>query len=613
MRNAPIFVRNLPYFTFSEFLKILLGAALVVLVALLLPRLTSIKDRILPPNQCPKNVTVDNLKDIMFNDTMVNVFCPSNITVDNLNDIMFPNETNVVISGIDPNGNQTNLSTTYEGGLNVRLVTPYSAQETLLTDSIWPIFQTNAVYGLNPSQVVFHTFNGGSSQAINSSFMITSASEIFSYATIQSRKRVVHRLGQGTRMEFSALFSLGQLGITQVAGMGTPENGVFFGYINTVFGILRIHHGVREKWLLNITAPTSMADTVTVTLDSIPYMVPVSGSNNIQRLVYELSEFKYDGWKAEPFETFVRFIKDRATPTIGSYSFSGAEAMGDFTLFKQGVLPQQDFTPQGFWNGDNLNGMGPSQVLLDPQKFNKFLISMQYSGTIYIRLFIEQTFGNPAVTRFILVHTITLINQEDVTGFSQASFPFSMAVASFSNLTSPSYIKSGGFAGFIEGQKRLLGPRYSFTNSLEIVANPGMFSLFTVRNSRMRSDGTTNQAVINIVSISAATKHNKPVTIYLIRSGEFFEHLLLGNPYFESYGQFSASLYDTVALNIDTVDNTQLIWNADLPETGNIVREFLYDLDSISLEPGESITLAAATTSGMTGFVSGSLVIREDF
>jgi hypothetical protein len=65
-------------------------------------------------------------------------------------------------------------------------------------------------------------------------------------AYLRSKTPIIYKAGQGICARFSALYSTGLSNSLQYAGVGIPsENGFFFGYENTTFGIIYINDSVK--------------------------------------------------------------------------------------------------------------------------------------------------------------------------------------------------------------------------------------------------------------------------------------------------------------------------------------------------------------------------------
>lgn len=509
-----------------------------------------------------------------------------------------------IIQGVADDGTPIYIPVTGEGHLEVAVHSPRLPFGSLHTEKITPIFQTDAVYGLNGGQVISGSTLTGSASASDSNFVCSTGTTVYSQAFIQGRRRLRYRPGQGVIGRFSAVYTTPAASSYQVVGFGHAEDGVYFGYKDTDFGILRSVRGVRETRTLTITTGATGAGNLTITLNGTAFTVPVTGASNIQRTVWEIFNFTYTGWKTSINGATVIFIADSVGALAGAFTLGVAQTgtVGTFALTKAGAATTETFITQPNWNGDKLDGTGASGATIDPTKGNVFQIGIQYLGYGSLTFSVEVCSPDGNNAEWVVVHTIRLPNTLTTTSFGNPSFPFSMAVYSAGSTTNLT-IKVGSFAGFIEGDIHLIGNRFSYVNTLTTVGATNYQALFTVLNTRYYK-GRTSQAVVNLLSISAALKHTQPCNFYLIKNG-----VLSGNPNFANYATDSVCWYDTAATTVALTTNDQLVFVGSLGETGDF--DFAFT-DIITLQPGEWITLAAKAVVGTPTYVTGSINTRED-
>ena len=512
-----------------------------------------------------------------------------------------------VIQGVNDAGENVDLSATAEGHLEAAIHAPRLPFGSVHVENLTPIFQSDAVYGLNTGQVEYSSSLSGSVTGENSVFKVSTGTTIYAQAQLHSRKRLRYRAGQGVVGRFAGFFSTPAANSYQVAGFGHAEDGLYFGYKDTDFGILYSRKGVREVQTLTITTASSTAESVTVTLNGTAYSVAVTNSANIQRTVYEISRGTYAGWKAHPQGATVVFVSDSVGNKAGAFSISGTTVVGAFAETKAGAAASETFIKQSDWNGDKLDGTGASGVTLNPLKGNVFQVGIQYLGfgAIVFSIEVGHEGNNPD---FVVCHTLNLPNTLTATSLGNPSFPFTMAVYSAGSTTDLS-ITVGSFAGFVEGAKVLQGNRFSYFNSTTAGTATDYRALFTIQNPRYYA-GRANQAVINMLAVSAAVKHTQPVVFYLIRNGT-----LAGNPNFQSLSTISASLWDTSATTVTWSSGEQLVWTGHLGETGQIDHHFgngSFNAEEITIQPGESVTLAVRSVANNIAYATGAINTRED-
>lgn len=517
--------------------------------------------------------------------------------------------TKAILTARNDAGDLTDLSATTEGHLEVAVHGPRLPFGSIHAENLTPVFQTDAVYGINSGQVTSFTSGSGAATASDSIFSVSTGTTIYSQASILGRKRLRYRAGQGVVGRFTALYTTPVASSYQVAGFGHAEDGVFFGYKNTDFGILYSTRGVRATYTLTVTVGASSAANATVELNGVSTVVALSASSNVQRTVWELSQASYTGWDAYPSGATVIFVRKAVGATAGAFSYSAGTTGSSASIAqtKAGAAANETFIKQTDWNGDKLNGTGASGVTADWTKGNVFEIGIQYLGFGSIVFKIEANLGtnNPD---FVVVHTLALPNSLTQTSFGNPSFPFTMAAYSAGSTTNLT-VKCASFAGFIEGGKHLHGNRFSYFNQLTTVGAANFQAIMTIMNTRYYQ-GRSNQAVINLLSVSGALKHTSPCIFYLIKNGT-----LQGNPNFTALATNSCSLWDTAATTVTYSTGDQLLWTGHLGDTGELDHHFgngVLNAEEVTLQPGEWLTLAAKSTTGTPSYVTGSINTRED-
>lgn len=507
-----------------------------------------------------------------------------------------------VIFGRHYNNSYSNVPVDSSGHLEVAVHSPRLPFGSMHVESLTPLFQFDAVYRLNSTQVLPTVSGSGSTTVSNSMFVISSGNTIYSQAVLQSRKRLRYRPGQGSVARFAGLFTTGVASSYQVMGVGHPEDGFYFGYKNTLFGILYINRGVREVQTLTVATGASSSNNCTITLNSVANVVALTNASNIYRTAYEISAYSYAGWTTELEGATVKFIASSSGNKAGTFSFSAGStgASASFAETTAGATETETFIPQSSWNGDVMDGTGNSGIVLDPTKGNVYEIDIQYLGFGAVTFYIEVSIaGNNS--DFVPVHTLLLPNTLTATSIGNPSLPFTAAVYSAGS-TSDLVIKIGSFGGFIEGKKVLHGPRFTYESS-SIAVTTLLRPLFTILNARIFS-GRANQSVINLLSVGWAYKHNQPGRVVLIKNGT-----LSGNPNFSHYDDDSCSHYDNSATGITYTTNSQVIFSVPLGETDQNIFSFE---DEITLQPGEILTACAITNSATATAVRISINTRED-
>ena len=521
--------------------------------------------------------------------------------------------TRSVLVGATDGGKYINVPVTAEGHLEVALHAPRLPFGSVHTESLTPVFQSDGVYGLNSGLQNWGSSLSGAATTEDASFKVSTGTTIYSQAFIQSRKRLRYRAGQGVVGRFASVFSTPVSYSYQLAGFGHSEDGVYFGYkeiagVTPEFGILYVNRGKREVQTLTVSTGATSANNCTITLNGVANTIALTNASDVYRTAYDISKGVFSGWKAFPSGATVVFVNDSAGVNAGAFTFAAGStgAAASFATTRAGGASTETFIPQSQWNGDKLDGTGASGVTADWQKGNVFEIGIQYLGYGSLEFKVETASSGANNADFVTVHTIKNPNTLTNTSLRNPSFPFTMAVYSAGSTTDIS-IKTGSFAGFIEGSKVLHGNRFSYFRTLTTVGAVNYQALFTVLNN-LYYGGIPSQVVVNLISVSGALKHTSPCIFYLIKSGT-----LTGNPNFIPYASNSATSWDTAATTVTFSTNDQLIWTGHLGDTGEIDHMFVSGgLEEITLQPGEWLTLAAKAVTGSPSYVTGSLNTRED-
>ncbi len=510
--------------------------------------------------------------------------------------------TRSILYGQTPNGDFVSVPVTPEGHLEAAIHSPRGAFGEVITTHATPVFQSDAVYQISANQQTTTASGSGAVSVSDSAFVCSSGTTIYSQASLQSRKRLRYRPGQGVLGRFTALFTTPVASSYQVVGFGHAEDGLFVGYKNTDFGILHSIRGKREIRTLTISTKSSTAENATVTLNGTAFSVAVTNGASTVTTANEVANGTYTGWKAEAVGSTVIFVADAVGAKSGTYSIAGTSVVGSFAQTSAGQAATETFITQAQMNGDPLDGTGPSGFTIDPTKLNVFQVKIQYLGAGVLVVECEvPAEGNNA--DFVVMHSFNFPNTRTTSNFGNPSFPFTMATYSAGSTTDLT-VKSCSYAGFIEGDQMLHGSRVSYTNQLTTVGAVNYQVLFSIRNSRV-FQGRANQSVIKLLSVSGAIKHTSPVIYYLVRNAT------LTAPNWASYSSNSCSYYDTTATTC-TFANADLIWSGHLGDTGELDHHFNGGSEEIDLQPGETITLCAKATTGSPSWVTGSLNTRED-
>lgn len=513
--------------------------------------------------------------------------------------------TRSILYGKKSDGNYYDVPLTDEGHLEMAIHGPLLPFGSLHVESLRPIIHISGTYNIHPSEIVPRIVSSGTTNCSDGLLSVSTGTSSGASASLISRRRARYSPGQGIVARFTAMYTTPVANSYQIAGVGTRTDGVFFGYKDTDFGIIYRAHGESECRTLTITTASSTNQNITVTLNGTNYTVAVTNSGNIQRTVWEISQGSYSGWKADAVGATVVFVADTdGAKNTGAYSITATTAVGTFAQTKAGASANETWIPQSSWNGDTLDGNGPSTYNIDPTKLNVFQIGIQYLGAGAITFSVETVQSNSENAVWTVVHVLKLPNTLTKPSFGNPSFPFKIQAVSTGSTTNLT-VSTASVAVFQEGEKYLHGPRYSYINAITTVGSTNYQAIFTVKNKIYHSI-RANQAVVNMLNVTGALKHTSPCIYYLIVNGS-----LGGNPNFSSQDSYSCATYDTSATTVTVSSPSQIIWSGHLGDTGNLSVDASL-IEDFTLEPGEWITLAAKSVTGSPSNVTGALNTRED-
>lgn len=513
--------------------------------------------------------------------------------------------TRSVLMGQDDGGSFQFVPVDSSGHLEVAIHGPLLPFGSLHTENMTPIYQYDAVYGLNDSLVKTTNNSSGAVTHSNNLFVCSTGTTIGGFGTLQSVRRLRYRPGQGSITRFTALWSAPVANSIVIAGCGTSESGYYFGYNGTAFGVLHVTGGVREIQTLTVTTASTSTQPAQVTLNGVSYTVPMTNNGSTLRTAYELSQGSFGAWQAQASGSTVIFIAGSAGNNAGAFSIAQSGAAtpvaGTYAETLAGAASTDTWVAQADWNYDKLNGTGPSGFTLDPTKGNIFQVDMQYLGFGQVKMSCYVTSSNNNGT-WTPVHVFNFPNTRATPHTSQPSLPFTMAAYSAGSTTNVS-VATASFAGFVEGQLAFTGPRMSYDDSSTTVSTGAYYALMTVRNDNVYRS-RPNQSIVNLMNFGGAHDDATPVTLYLIRNGT-----LVGTPNFQPWSASSCTSVDTAATTVTIADNSQILFSIPLGGSGDGMYEFG---DRVMLQPGDTVTLAAKAVTGTSTWTIATLNTRED-
>jgi hypothetical protein len=287
--------------------------------------------------------------------------------------------------------------------------------------------------------------------------------------------------------------------------------------------------------------------------------------------------------------------------------------------------------PRDRWNGDKLDGSGPSGHIWNPENVTMYKIEYSWYGAIGAKFYAYVPVGN-GDCRWVLLHTFVIENKLPVPVLENADFKFRYVLFNnvTENLTEPTFIYKYGSSYYIDGGDEGSINLTSVTSGTRSFVNPSNTGAIIalhpkdlIFNSSTDTTygGTANNKKIYPLTLSVFSNNNVRIDINRIRVSPDGQHGtksvdLLAGTAFEKDIKFTITDRDTLKLTnsspsqIDVLDQnakvigdgmynvySNLVFGAgnqlDTDEVG-VLRRSNYNLGATPI--GEAVRLVDGTT-----------------
>lgn len=376
------------------------------------------------------------------------------------------------------------------GADKVAISSPVSTFGEVNVVQLIPTAQGDFVVNINEQTFTTSSFAGATVSQSDGMCLLDSGTSASGSATVQLRRGLEYRPGQGSAIRVTAIYDTPDAGNAMFVGAGTAECGYFIGYFGTSFGILHSISGSREIRRLDITNGEGTAD-VTVTLNGNAVTVPVTGGNSPEQTAYQLacktadySQLGTGGWLADAQSGSVYYISARTAAAFdGAYSVAGSSIVGAFTQVVDSEAGVNDFVASGSFNIDKLDGSGPSGMVLDPTKGNVFQIQFQYLGFGDANFSIE----DPETGVMVPFHTIKNANARTAPVLKNPNV-FTLATSANIGGTTSRQLKTASMASFTEGNIQKLDPKFAKSLLISSLNSSVYKPLLLLKSNRVFND-----------------------------------------------------------------------------------------------------------------------------
>lgn len=223
-----------------------------------------------------------------------------------------------------------------------------------------------------------------------------------------------------------------------------------------------------------------------------------------------------------------------------------------------------------FFNGDPVNGNGPSGYLLEPTKVTMYKIEFGWYGAIGAKFYAYVPVDN-GDARWVLLHTLTIENQLGEPCLQDPYFRFIYVqdIRNTTNIRAPQYLYKYGASCYIDGGDNSAGAYYEYSSDDNIVnslrhqslagiypkqeifnrdgyAKPNKKNVFPV-DIKVDCDQLTELNLVEVDGCPAFGHHYAP-SLHAKQNGITRSINISGNG-----GDFTINPYDTV--NISTITN----------------------------------------------------------
>ena len=399
-----------------------------------------------------------------------------------------------VITGKTSKGHYRNISSTYEGFLQMSIENPLDSFGSLMTTQpqqyIELLFLNNFI---NPLKTKSFTRNGAIIFSEYNLLNVSTGTNTAGKAELKTSRRIRYVPGLGVLIRFTAIFSEPSADSIQIVGLGNSEDGVFIGYNGLNFGILHRKSGETEIRKLTITETSVANDTITITLNGntssgINILSTDSEQQIARKISNEVNKFLDlgDGWDVYEDGASIIFISKVASLKNGTYSYNigTSNSTGSFTQIKAGETSENNWIYQDNWNRDRAKGLqNLSYVKWD--KGNVFEINLQWLGFGNILFKIEDSYSG----KFVPIHNMKFAGSLTTTTLETPNLPICICVDKQNGTnTNDVIIKTASLGVFITGNyNKLEGNRFGIHNYYSIAngnltANT-MYNILTIRNN----------------------------------------------------------------------------------------------------------------------------------
>ncbi len=401
-----------------------------------------------------------------------------------------------------------------------------------------------------------------------------------SYSTVTSKKNICLGGAQKGEIELHTFFSTPVEGTIQIIGIGNEENGYFFGYNGTDFGILHRHGGKQQIHTLSINNAPENNGTINIQINSKPpVIIPINETDSIGEVTKKIAnaDFSSTGFSARYYGDKVIFTSDLAESYTGIFSVTETGLINSVESFVQtitGVTPQEDWTLQDDWNIQSLSD-------LELNKGQTFLILCDGIGYGYTKFSIRDPFEGSIVN----VHTLSHGQDSTTPSLSSPLLPLSMSVKN-NNQNKNVSITCAAMSASLHESNIDFGTTIHTYNQKSLTASE---KVLLVLRAPLLDNNHAPITCPKIKSLDFGASNNSNTLLKVIKNPT-----LKGTPVFTTIEESNGVEVDT---NIDEYTGGTLVYSALVPK----YTQKYYNFDqSLTLEPGDILAFVGKNANEIT-------------
>lgn len=328
-----------------------------------------------------------------------------------------------------------------------------------------------------------------------------------SFVFVESAKLVEFDRGEDISIRFSGIYSTPVANAVQLIGVGSTNNGLFFGYNGSNFGVLRRYDGSQETQVLNLGGAASATGDIQITLDGASANVSISSGDTISQVATYITATDFSGvsggWTPSNNGNGAIFTAMTSGVRPGSYSISTSTGItGTFGEIIVGVPATDVWALQSAWNVDKATDASSLETV-DFTKGNSYEIKFNGDGFGRILYSMRSSYDG----KYYPVHIDEYLNAYTIPALSEARLPLALIASNGDSATNVSvqstHLSAEISPEIVDNSTNATIPKFVVSSSVPNLTVPKLVStnFLSLRNGAS-FNGLPNSLQIQILSIN---------------------------------------------------------------------------------------------------------------